>query len=157
MDADGSERVSVQHNQFLKFYTSHAFFTQVHLRARRGRQQGEFSLEFVAQRIFDRSPCFHQGPILAIATAASSLLERRTLDVDLVMIIEGEEEAGSHGFANAVRTHKESIGEIDCILVSNSSWIGEDSPCITYGLRGVVHMQIEVGWLSLPFNTRSIT
>lgn len=28
--------------------------------------------------------------------------------------------------------------------VSNSTWITEDLPCITYGLRGVVHCAVEV-------------
>lgn len=27
---------------------------------------------------------------------------------------------------------------------SNSTWIAEDTPCITYGLRGVVHCNVEV-------------
>lgn len=27
---------------------------------------------------------------------------------------------------------------------SNSTWIAEDTPCITYGLRGVVHCSLEV-------------
>ena len=27
---------------------------------------------------------------------------------------------------------------------SNSTWIAEDTPCITYGLRGVVHCQVQV-------------
>lgn len=61
------------------------------------------------------------------------------------MLIEGEEEAGSNGFHEAVRRNKDSIGEVDCILVSNSYWIEETRPCITYGLRGVVHLSIEVG------------
>ena len=29
---------------------------------------------------------------------------------------------------------------------SNSTWIAEDTPCITYGLRGVVHCNVEVGF-----------
>jgi acetylornithine deacetylase/succinyl-diaminopimelate desuccinylase-like protein len=52
------------------------------------------------------SPLIAKGPILAIATAASALLESRSLDVDLVMLIEGEEEAGSDGFRDAVRENK---------------------------------------------------
>ena len=99
-----------------------------------------------------RSAYVVQGPILAIATAASALLERRALDVDLVMLIEGEEEAGSDGFHDAVRRNKDSIGDVDCILVSNSYWIEETRPCITYGLRGVVHVSIEVStWSELLF------
>ena len=27
---------------------------------------------------------------------------------------------------------------------SNSYWLGEDVPCLTYGLRGVIHASIEV-------------
>lgn len=33
------------------------------------------------------------------------------------------------------------------LLVSNSTWIAEDRPCITYGLRGVVHCALEVSIL----------
>ncbi|TFY56036.1 hypothetical protein EVJ58_g7881 [Rhodofomes roseus] len=69
---------------------------------------------------------------------------RRALDLDLVMLIEGEEEAGSGGFVEAVKRNKNAIGPIDAILVSNSTWIAEDTPCITYGLRGVVHCNVQI-------------
>ena len=41
------------------------------------------------------------------------------------------------------------IGEIDVILVSNSYWIGEDIPCLTFGLRGVIHATLGVSLSSL--------
>ena len=31
-----------------------------------------------------------------------------------------------------------------CLFGSNSTWITEDQPCLTYGLRGVVHCAVEV-------------
>lgn len=37
-------------------------------------------------------------------------------------------------------------------LNSNSYWIGEDTPCITYGLRGVVHATVEVQYLHIVAN-----
>jgi hypothetical protein len=40
---------------------------------------------------------------------------------------------------------QEEIGHIDAIIVCNSYWIGEETPCITYGLRGVIHCNLEVG------------
>lgn len=43
-----------------------------------------------------------------MATAASTLLEQRSLDVDLVMLIEGEEETGSSGLMDAVQAHRVS-------------------------------------------------
>jgi di- and tripeptidase len=39
------------------------------------------------------------------------------LDVDVVMLVEGEEEAGSAGFKGLFETVKDRVGEIDCILV----------------------------------------
>lgn len=46
---------------------------------------------------------------MAVACAAADLLERRALDLDLVVLIEGEEEAGSGGFEETVRRHKVAI------------------------------------------------
>ena len=43
---------------------------------------------------------------MAVACAAAELLGRRALDLDLVFLIEGEEEAGSSGFEESVRRHK---------------------------------------------------
>lgn len=117
--------------------------------------------------LYGRGVTDDKGPIIAIACAAADLLSRRALGCDLVFLIEGEEECGSIGFRETVGRYKvrgslsrflylfevwlicslcikDAIGDIDAILVSNSTWIGEDKPCITYGLRGVVHCGLEV-------------
>lgn len=44
--------------------------------------------------------------MLAIAAAASELRARQALEVDLVMVIEGEEETGSAGFQDAIRKNR---------------------------------------------------
>ncbi|KAG8950299.1 hypothetical protein FRC03_012908 [Tulasnella sp. 419] len=103
-----------------------------------------YSLTGLNGYLYGRGVSDNKGPILAAACAASEMLAKRSLNVDLVMLIEGEEEAGSAGFEEAVIKHKEQIGPIDSILVSNSYWIDDVSPCITYGLRGVVHATIEI-------------
>ncbi|KAH9933265.1 Zn-dependent exopeptidase [Amylocystis lapponica] len=94
--------------------------------------------------LYGRGATDNKGPVMAVACAAADLLRRRALELDLVFLVEGEEEAGSGGFGEAVRRHKDAIGPIDAILVSNSTWIAEDIPCITYGLRGVVHCNVEI-------------
>ncbi|PPR07112.1 hypothetical protein CVT24_010948 [Panaeolus cyanescens] len=94
--------------------------------------------------LYGRGVTDDKGPIIAIACAAANLLTRRALDVDLIFLIEGEAESGSTGFADTVRKHKSQIGNIDAILVSNSTWITDDRPCITYGLRGVIHCVVEI-------------
>ncbi|KAE9389922.1 Zn-dependent exopeptidase [Gymnopus androsaceus JB14] len=94
--------------------------------------------------LYGRGVTDNKGPIIAVAFAAAELLYRRALGVDVVFLIEGHEECGSTNFSTAVDKYKDQIGHIDAILVSNSTWISEDSPCITYGLRGVVHCSIEI-------------
>lgn len=84
----------------------------------------------------------------------SELLARRALECDVVFLIEGEEEAGSMGFSDAVQRQKDLIGPVDVIFVSNSTWINDERPCITYGLRGVVHCSVEVRPLILRIDLR---
>ncbi|CAL1713399.1 unnamed protein product [Somion occarium] len=110
----------------------------------KGWSSDPFTLYALNGYLYGRGVTDNKGPIMAIACAAAALLRRRALDVDLVMLIEGEEEAGSKHFAQTVKQHKETIGPIDAILVSNSTWISESTPCITYGLRGVVHCQVKI-------------
>jgi hypothetical protein len=43
---------------------------------------------------------------MAVAFAAAELLSRKALELDLVLLIEGEEECGSRGFMDAVSKHK---------------------------------------------------
>jgi di- and tripeptidase len=94
--------------------------------------------------LYGRGVTDNKGPILAVACAAAELRQRRELDVDLVMLIEGEEEAGSRGFADAVRRNKAAIGNIDVVLLANSTWINEQDPCVVYGMRGVVYANLAV-------------
>ena len=36
------------------------------------------------------------------------------------------------------------IGHVDAVLLSNSTWIDEDDPCVVFGMRGVLHATLEV-------------
>ncbi|KAI0029482.1 hypothetical protein K488DRAFT_80144 [Vararia minispora EC-137] len=94
--------------------------------------------------LYGRGVSDDKGPVLAIACAASDLLQRRELEVDLLLLVEGEEETGSPCFIETVRKYKDHVGVVDAILLSNSSWIAPNVPSITYGLRGVVHCNIQI-------------
>lgn len=74
----------------------------------------------------------------------SELLKEGRLDVNVIFLIEGEEESGSVGFYSAVEQNKALFEDVDMILLSNSYWLGEDVPCITYGLRGVIHANVSI-------------
>lgn len=94
--------------------------------------------------LYGRGVSDNKGPILASLYAAADLARTKSLRCDVVFIIEGEEESGSQGFHETVREHKAEIGPIDWILLANSYWLDDYNPCLTYGLRGVVHANLVV-------------
>ncbi|CAO3673109.1 unnamed protein product, partial [Umbelopsis vinacea] len=94
--------------------------------------------------LYARGVTDNKGPILASVFAVSDLVKEGLLDVNVIFLVEGEEESGSIGFASAAEKHKELFQNIDMILLSNSYWLGEDVPCLTYGLRGVIRAVITV-------------
>ncbi|KAF9289748.1 hypothetical protein BGZ68_008712 [Mortierella alpina] len=94
--------------------------------------------------LYGRGASDNKGPILACIFAASELQEEQQLDVNVKFLIEGEEENGSVGFFQAVEQNIKLFEEADVILLSNSYWLGEDIPCLTYGLRGVIHSTLTI-------------
>lgn len=103
-----------------------------------------FQLEGINEHIYGRGTSDNKGPLLAAIYAVADLLAAKSLEGDIVFLVEGEEECGSRGFVSAVQKSKHKIGEIDWILLANSYWLDDESPCLTYGLRGVIHATVEV-------------
>lgn len=94
--------------------------------------------------IYGRGASDNKGPVLAALYAAAELVSEQALESDVVFLIEGEEECGSRGFGQAVKSNKDIIGDIDYIILANSYWLDDEVPCLTYGLRGVIHAMITV-------------
>jgi len=103
-----------------------------------------FDLQGTNGYLYGRGVSDNKGPVLAALFAVADLVSEQALTSDIVFLIEGEEECGSRGFAQAVRKNKHLIGDIDWILLANSYWLDDDVPCLTYGLRGVIHATIQV-------------
>lgn len=94
--------------------------------------------------LYGRGVSDNKGPILAALYAAADLARTKSLRCNVVFLIEGEEESGSQGFHQTVREHKDQIGPVDWILLANSYWLDDYNPCLTHGLRGVVHANLVV-------------
>lgn len=94
--------------------------------------------------LYGRGVSDNKGPILASLYAAADLARTKALRLNVVFLIEGEEESGSQGFHQAVRDHKDQIGPVDWVLLANSYWLDDYNPCLTYGLRGVVHANLVI-------------
>ncbi len=101
-----------------------------------------FQLKGINGYLYGRGVSDNKGPIMAALYAITDLMQAKALDSDVVFLIEGQEESGSNGFKETIRKYKERIGHIDYILLANSYWINDATPCLTYGLRGVMHATV---------------
>ncbi|KAI1436497.1 WD domain-containing protein [Xylaria sp. CBS 124048] len=101
-----------------------------------------FQLTGLNGYLYGRGVSDNKGPIMAALYAVTDLMQAKSLDSDIVFLIEGQEESGSRGFKETVHKYKERIGRIDYVLLANSYWLDDETPCLTYGLRGVMHATV---------------
>jgi di- and tripeptidase len=101
-----------------------------------------FTLHGTNGFLYGRGISDNKGPILAALFAVTDLMQAQKLENDVIFLIEGEEESGSRGFEQVIKRNKERIGPVDYILLANSYWLDDEVPCLTYGLRGVLHATI---------------
>ncbi|KAI7835447.1 hypothetical protein COHA_010652 [Chlorella ohadii] len=99
--------------------------------------------------LYGRGTTDNKGPVLAFVYAVKELLEEcksggTCLPANVVFLIEGEEENGSTGFREAVQQNLRWFEGARLVLISNTLWVGERLPCITYGMRGMISLSIEV-------------
>jgi len=64
--------------------------------------------------------------------------------INVAFVFEGEEENGSGGFREAVAANAHWFAGTSLIVISNTLWVGESVPCLTYGMRGMIAASIEV-------------
>ncbi|KAG7661043.1 uncharacterized protein J8A68_005415 [[Candida] subhashii] len=94
--------------------------------------------------LYARGVSDNKGPTLASIYAVAELYHMQELSCDVVFIVEGEEECGSIGFQQVINEHKSLIGDIDWIMLSNSYWLDDNTPCLNYGLRGVINASVVI-------------
>jgi di- and tripeptidase len=105
-----------------------------------------WTLTAVDEHYYGRGTTDNKGPIIAVILAIKTLLEdsKDGLGVNIVLVLEGEGEQSNAGFRETVNAHKHWFTDTSLILTSNSYWLGEKRPCITYGMRGVVDITVTV-------------
>ena len=66
-----------------------------------------------------------------------------SLPINIKFLVEGEEEIGSESLESFLEQNKEML-RCDAVLVSDSSLYAPGLPTITYGLRGLSYLEVEV-------------
>jgi len=94
--------------------------------------------------IYARGASDDKGQSFTHVKALESYLKSGTdFPVNIKFIFEGEEEIGSPNLVPFIKEHKDLLA-CDMVLISDTAMFAEDTPSITYGLRGLAYMEVEV-------------
>ena len=94
--------------------------------------------------LYVRGACDDKGQLFMHLKAAEAYLETGSpLPVNLKFVLEGEEESGSKHLRPFIEQHRDRLAA-DVVLISDTALFGPDVPSITYGLRGLAYVEVEV-------------
>src|SRR5690554_2662494 len=94
-------------------------------------------------KIYARGACDDKGQMYMHIKALEIMTKTNTLQCNVKMMIEGEEEVGSDNLGTFIVENKEKL-KADIVLVSDTSMISMENPSIESGLRGLAYMEVEV-------------
>src|SRR5947209_4483098 len=104
-------------------------------------------------RLYGRGAADDKGAITAqLGAVAAYLKTRGRLPVNVKMLVEGEEEVGSQNLMGFLREHQERLRS-DVLVVCDTENIEAGLPSITYSLRGIVALLVEVPSAKLPVHS----
>jgi acetylornithine deacetylase/succinyl-diaminopimelate desuccinylase-like protein len=105
------------------------------------------------ERLFGRGSADDKGAIVAqLGAVAAYLRANGSLPVNVKMVVEGEEEVGSRNLVRFFEQHKKKI-QSDVIVVCDTENIEVGLPSITYSLRGIVAVQVDVRSAASPVHS----
>lgn len=94
--------------------------------------------------IYARGASDDKGQSYTHVKAIESFVKSGTpIPVNVKFLLEGEEEIGSPNLVPFIETHADML-VCDMVLISDTSMFGKDQPSITYGLRGLAYMEVEI-------------
>ncbi len=94
--------------------------------------------------VYARGATDQKGQLMTYLKAMEAILAvDRDLPINIKMLVEGEEEIGSPNLRAYIRTHQHELSA-DAIVISDGMQFDANTPAITYGLRGLSYLQIDV-------------
>ncbi|MBO7284961.1 MAG: dipeptidase [Bacteroidales bacterium] len=102
-----------------------------------------FQPEIRNEAIYARGANDDKGQLFMHIKAFEYIVKKGLQRHNIKFILEGEEEIGSPSLAKWAEEHKEML-KCDIMLVSDTTMIGEKTPSINCGMRGLSYMELEV-------------
>ena len=107
-------------------------------------ETGPFEPQVRGDLLYGRGASDMKGQVLAAFHAIESLMRGGgELPVNIKFLLEGEEEIGSKHLEPFLQKHADKF-KADVSLNPDAGMMGVDMPTITYGLRGLAYMEINV-------------
>ena len=107
-------------------------------------KHGPFEPTLEGDLIYARGSSDDKGQFYSLLKGIEVYLKtREESGVNIKVLIEGEEEIGSPSLPGLIRKEKERL-ECDLVVIADSSQFAWDVPAITYGLRGLVYLELIV-------------
>jgi acetylornithine deacetylase/succinyl-diaminopimelate desuccinylase-like protein len=104
-------------------------------------------------RLYARGAADDKGAIAAqLGAVAAYRKTGNTLPVNIKMLVEGEEEVGSKNLLKFFETHRDRL-KSDVIVVCDTENIEVGIPSITYSLRGIVAVKVDVSTAKIPIHS----
>jgi acetylornithine deacetylase/succinyl-diaminopimelate desuccinylase-like protein len=95
-------------------------------------------------KLFARGASDDKGQVLSHIKSAEAIIKTQgKLPLNLKYLVEGEEEVGSVGLGEFLKTNSKKLAS-DCIVISDGSQFGPGLPAINYGLRGIAYYEIHL-------------
>jgi acetylornithine deacetylase/succinyl-diaminopimelate desuccinylase-like protein len=117
------------------------------------RQADPFRLERRDGRLFGRGSADDKGAITAQLGAIAAYLQTQgSLPVNVKVLVEGEEEVGSSNLMGFFEEYRDKLLS-DVIVVCDTENIEVGLPSITYSLRGIVAVHVEVQSGKMPVHS----
>lgn len=93
-------------------------------------------------KLYGRGTCDDKGQVFMYPKAIESYLATDTpLPVNLKIVVEGEEENGSTHLGQFLEENAEKLAA-DYLIISDTGFLAEGVPSITYGLRGLAYVEV---------------
>lgn len=91
--------------------------------------------------VYARGAVDDKGQVWCHVEAIRAWQQQGGLPVNVILLIEGEEEIGSRHLDDFVKDRKDDL-RADIAVVSDTNQFARGWPAITYGLRGLVYMEV---------------
>ena len=95
-------------------------------------------------KLYARGACDDKGQVyMHLSAIEAHLAVNKKLPLNVKLVIEGEEEAGSESLESFLVGRRKEL-DANVIVVSDTGMLAPDQPALTYALRGILYTQIEV-------------